>query len=144
MGEGAIDHGGPRREFFRLLAQKSQECFFIGEASNSYFLPNVSAIQVTHTHTHTHRTQMHTHAWICETCACCMFYVYRLGTYSTSGDTSGCQLHKEDMDSLFLLYLCITHYLCTGKCTNVDIPTVDIPDPVLKFVLAKVNILVST
>ena len=42
------------------------------------------------------------------------------------------------------LALPVYHYLCTGKCTNVDIPAVDIPDPVLKFVLAKVNILVST
>ena len=43
------------------------------------------------------------------------------------------------MDSLFLLYLCIT--TCgTEKCTNVDIPIADIPDTVLKFVLAKVNV----
>ena len=40
-----MDQGGPRREFFRLLAQKAKESFFIGETSN-FLLPNVPAVQV--------------------------------------------------------------------------------------------------
>ena len=46
VGEGAIDHGGPRREFFRLLALKSSEEFFQGRAGCKFFVNNVVALQV--------------------------------------------------------------------------------------------------
>ena len=42
MGEWAVDHGGPRREFFRLFSQKAHECFFLG----NFLMSNVSAMQV--------------------------------------------------------------------------------------------------
>ena len=38
-------------------------------------------------------------------------------------------------------FLALPVYTCgTEKCTNVDIAIADIPDTVLKFVLAKVNV----
>lgn len=44
VGEGAIDHGGPRREFFRLFAQKVEEDFFQGSDGNKYFVQNIAAV----------------------------------------------------------------------------------------------------
>ena len=46
VGEGAIDYGGPRREFFRLLALNARDTFFIGDSNRKFFDTNVSAVQV--------------------------------------------------------------------------------------------------
>ena len=46
VGEGAIDHGGPRREFFRLLSLNVSEQYFQGEPGKKYFASNVTAFQV--------------------------------------------------------------------------------------------------
>ena len=46
VGEGAVDHGGPRREFFRLFASGSKICFFHGSETRKFFINNVSAVQV--------------------------------------------------------------------------------------------------
>ena len=46
VGEGGIDYGGPRREFFRLLALTAKETLFIGTGDQKFFNTNVSAIQV--------------------------------------------------------------------------------------------------
>lgn len=45
-GEGAIDYGGPRREFFRLLGNTIMDKYFRGKESQKFFSQNVSAIQV--------------------------------------------------------------------------------------------------
>lgn len=45
-GEGAVDHGGPRREFFRLLGCGACDLYFHGLPECKFFLANVSAIQV--------------------------------------------------------------------------------------------------
>ena len=34
----------------------------------------------------------------------------------------------------------VYQYICTGECTNVNIATIDIPDPMLRFVVRKVSI----
>ena len=47
-GEGAIDYGGPRREFFRLLGNSIRDNYFRGEENQKFFCQNVSAIQVGH------------------------------------------------------------------------------------------------
>ena len=44
VGELAIDHGGPRREFFRLFSLQCSETFFRGKAK--YFDVNAAAVQV--------------------------------------------------------------------------------------------------
>ena len=46
VGEGSIDHGGPKREFFRLLAE--QACtYFRGDDRQPKFLRNnILAVQV--------------------------------------------------------------------------------------------------
>ena len=41
VGEGAIDSGGPRREFFSLFAQ---QMFLVGSPACKFFDSNVSAI----------------------------------------------------------------------------------------------------
>ena len=46
VGEGAVDYGGPRREFFRLLALKAGDVFFEGTPTKKFFALNVPAIQV--------------------------------------------------------------------------------------------------
>ena len=46
VGEGAVDYGGPRREFFRLLASAAQQTFLVGSHDYKFFGSNVSAIQV--------------------------------------------------------------------------------------------------
>ena len=46
VGESAIDHGGPLREFFRLLALESSEEFFQGRLGCKFFVNNVVALQV--------------------------------------------------------------------------------------------------
>ena len=45
-GEGAVDHGGPKREFFRLLAYKAKDLLLRGKDLSMFFSPNVSAVQV--------------------------------------------------------------------------------------------------
>ena len=47
VGEGAIDYGGPRREFFRLLALNAKDTLFMGASDRKFFGNNVSATQVT-------------------------------------------------------------------------------------------------
>ena len=44
VGEPAIDHGGPRREFFDLFSLQCCETFFRGTAK--YFDVNAAAVQV--------------------------------------------------------------------------------------------------
>ena len=46
VGEGAVDQGGPRREFFRLFASGSKQYFFHGSETRRFFDNNVSAVQV--------------------------------------------------------------------------------------------------
>ena len=46
VGEGAIDHGGPRRELFRLFALKASDQYFIGNDGNKFFCNDVIALQV--------------------------------------------------------------------------------------------------
>ena len=44
VGEVAIDHGGPRREFFRLFGLECSETYFHGR--RKYFDVNAAAVQV--------------------------------------------------------------------------------------------------
>ena len=46
MGEGAIDHGGPRREFFRLFSLKASSTYLHGNNGEKFFVNNVIALQV--------------------------------------------------------------------------------------------------
>ena len=46
MGEGAVDCGGPRREFFRLFAIKAQQKYFVGVPTQKFFSSDVCALQV--------------------------------------------------------------------------------------------------
>ena len=47
MGEGAVDVGGPRREFYRLLAsQASDSDLFTGREGRKFFACNILSIQV--------------------------------------------------------------------------------------------------
>lgn len=48
VGEFAIDHGGPCREFFRLFSSQCSETFFRGKAK--YFDVNAAAVQVNNNH----------------------------------------------------------------------------------------------
>ncbi len=45
-GEGSIDHGGPRREFFRVLGNALKETYFRGKDEKKFFEQNVTAVQV--------------------------------------------------------------------------------------------------
>ena len=44
MGEFAIDHGGPLREFFRLFSLECSHTYLTGEPK--YFIVNTAAVQV--------------------------------------------------------------------------------------------------
>ena len=46
IGEGSIDHGGPTREFFRLLAQEASEKYMRGIDGDKYMASNITALQV--------------------------------------------------------------------------------------------------
>ena len=46
MGEGAVDHGGPRMEFFHLLAINAKESMFMGLPIRKFLATDVAAIQV--------------------------------------------------------------------------------------------------
>ena len=37
VGEGAVDYGGPRREFFRMLASDAAKSFFVGNDFMKFF-----------------------------------------------------------------------------------------------------------
>ena len=46
VGEGAVDLGGPRREFFRLLACEAAESpYFCGGILGKFFACNVPAVK---------------------------------------------------------------------------------------------------
>lgn len=45
VGEGAVDYGGPKREFFRLLIEEIVQYYMHGGVLK-FFIANVSAIQV--------------------------------------------------------------------------------------------------
>ena len=44
IGEGAVDQGGPRREFFRLLALGAADRYFIGKDTMKFMDTNVTAL----------------------------------------------------------------------------------------------------
>ena len=46
VGEGAVDQGGPKREFFRLLAKEASETYFKGNKRARFFANNTIAVQV--------------------------------------------------------------------------------------------------
>ena len=47
VGEGAVDYGGPKREFFRLFAQEAGKNYFIGQSSQpKFFRGDILAVQV--------------------------------------------------------------------------------------------------
>ena len=46
VGEWAVDTGGVRREFFRLVALEAKEKFFIGRSFKKSFFCDILAIQV--------------------------------------------------------------------------------------------------
>ena len=46
VGEGAINRSGPRREFFRILAQEFASTYLIGPDDNKYMQSNVTVLQV--------------------------------------------------------------------------------------------------
>ena len=47
VGEGAVDHGGPKREFFRLFAKEASQTYLKGANENCRFFDNnVTAVQV--------------------------------------------------------------------------------------------------
>ena len=46
VGEGGIDYGGPRREFFRLFAHETAASYFIGPEDAKYMQSNCTALQV--------------------------------------------------------------------------------------------------
>lgn len=48
VGEWAIDHGGPRREFFRLLAIDAKNRLFRGHSDRMFFITSVMSVQVSY------------------------------------------------------------------------------------------------
>lgn len=50
MGEGGIDHGGPRREFFRILAHEVAGTYTRGPGGTKYMDANITALQVLTSH----------------------------------------------------------------------------------------------
>ena len=46
VGEGAVDYGGPRREFFRILASDAAKSFFVGNDFMKFFSMDATAFQV--------------------------------------------------------------------------------------------------
>ena len=46
VGESALDYGGPRREFFRLLASDAAQSLFVGNDGMKFFYLDPTALQV--------------------------------------------------------------------------------------------------
>lgn len=46
VGEGAVYYGGPRREFFRMLASETADSFFCGNDIMKFFCMNATSLQV--------------------------------------------------------------------------------------------------
>ena len=47
VGEGDVDNGGPKREFFRLFAQVADKIYFIGQSGQpKFFRGDILAVQV--------------------------------------------------------------------------------------------------
>ena len=129
IGEGAVDHGGPRREFFCLLAIGAKDFFLVGPPAKKFFAANVSAIQVG-------RSKYFRLSEVTPNPLTQMKDLYNLGRYiamSVAQGGSGFPFLAEP----------VYKYLCTGECTGIQLSNEDAPDPTLKFVLEKVSDLKS-
>lgn len=120
VGEGSVDYGGPRREFFRLLALNAKERWFVGSSDKKFFTNNVLGVQVgNHIDMHVllnfFKNQVQN--------------FYNLGRFCS---TSICQGGNGFPFFAKEVFVC-------GKCTDVNVDTHDIPDYTLQFVLEKVS-----
>lgn len=46
VGEGSVDYGRPRREFFCFLAFNAKEKWFVGSSDRNFFADNVMGVQI--------------------------------------------------------------------------------------------------
>ena len=120
-----MDQGGPRREFFRLLATKAQ-VYLKGFPGWKFFDTNVSAVQV------------------------CVFFKFLSFESVTITETLSL-FQGQDLFNLgryIAMSICqggcgfpflaqpVYTYLCTGKITEVVLASSDAPDPVLQLICA--------
>ena len=123
VGEGALDYGGPRREFFRLFCQGIQNSLYFQGYPKSFFSSHVQALQVQPSY------------WV-------LIYIYLFSVYVQNGDyrtigayaamsvTQGGPGFPILADSVFT-------YFSTGITTNLNIDVGDLP-PAIKCLVEQV------
>lgn len=127
MGEDAVDSGGPRREFFRLLVEEGSTTYLQGKPTKLTFTSNTMACQVSNV----------LHTSYCFVRKVWNFYFQNseikiLGTYVAMSVAQG-------GIGFPVLHPSVYNYIVSGKYIGVHIPDEDIPDPVICTLLEKVQ-----
>ena len=112
-----MDLGGPRREFFRLLAIQASERFFIGKEDQKFFCTDVKALQVWNT------SVSYTHFQDRD--------FFALGQYCAASIVQGGNGFPFFHEAVF-------NYFINATCTGAVIQSEDIPYEVLKYITEKV------
>ena len=50
VGEGGIDQGGPKQEFFRILSNEAVDRYLIGSNDHKFFISDISSLMVSPMH----------------------------------------------------------------------------------------------
>lgn len=127
VAEGAVDAGGPRREFFRLLArQASHSSYFCGNTFEKFFACNVPAVRV--------RCFQLFMAFVAIYVLCALIQkneYFILGQYAAMSAVQG-------GPSLPFFSPEVYNYLSTEEITNIKLSSNGIPDPEVRQLVSEV------
>ena len=135
VGEGAVDLGGPRREFFRLLACEAAESpYFCGGTLGKFFACNVPAVRVSvkYLNTSLYTVLINPHSFVC------LLVFWQRSEYQILGQfTAVCAIQGGSGFPFFAPE--VYNYLTTGQYTDLQMPDDVIPDPEIRNLVFQVG-----
>ena len=124
IGEGALDHGGPKREFFRLFAQGVSERYFQGVGGRlRFFVNDIVAVQV-----RLHYFTLDNKGIIIIFQNRDYFYLGVFFVLSVMHGGNGMPFMAQP----------VFDYLVSGTYTEVKVAATEIPDHIIRFIVEKV------
>ena len=116
IGEGALDYGGPRREFFRLFCHELRSSQYFHGSSSCFFASFIQGIQVYTCIYNYARTRK-------------LFFIKEKGLLHYRS------VYVNVNNPGFPIFADVVFkYLVTGKTTNLEIPTKELPSDLEHFV----------